>query len=78
MIYQKIQEIKLNFQIIIQLSKSILKHSPWFEISIVLFLDAHTQRVIKELSIFYISTNLGETVIESIGLYGYVLVTSIT
>ena len=72
MIYQKIQEIKFNFQII-QLSKSILKHSPWFEISIVLFLDAYTQRVIKELSIFYISTNLGETVIESIGSESMVL-----
>ena len=72
MIYQKIQEIKFNFQII-QLSKSILKHSPWFEISIVLFLDAYTQRVIKELSIFHISTNLGETVIESIGSENMVL-----
>ena len=72
MIYQKIQEIKFNFQII-QLSKSILQHSPWFEISIVLFLDAYTQRVIKELSIFYISTNLGETVIESIGSENMVL-----
>ena len=52
MIYQKIQEIELNFQIIIQLSKSILKHSPWFEISFVLFLAAYTQRLSKSYPFF--------------------------